>query len=120
MMTSGMFSNWFLPGIWITVQVTVYCAALMAVVAFGVGALRTSDIWIVRFLSGAYFEIFRGTSALVLMFWMFFALPCSAGSWRRCGQASALWDSPTAPTGPRSYAAPWRLCRLPSARRGLR
>lgn len=75
MMTSGMFSNWFLPGIWITVQVTVYSAALMAVVAFGVGTLRTSDVWIVRFLSGAYFEIFRGTSALVLMFWMFFALP---------------------------------------------
>jgi polar amino acid transport system permease protein len=75
MMTSGMFSNWFLPGIWVTIQVTIYSAALMAVMAFAVGTLRTSRIWVVRFLAGAYFEIFRGTSALVLMFWMFFALP---------------------------------------------
>lgn len=75
MMTSGMFSNWFLPGIWVTIQVTIFSAALAAFVAFSIGTLRTSRIWIVRFLSGAYFEIFRGTSALVLMFWMFFALP---------------------------------------------
>lgn len=75
MMTSGMFSNWFLPGIWVTVQVTVLSAALMAAVAFTVGTLRTSNIWVVRFLAGVYFEVFRGTSALVLMFWMFFALP---------------------------------------------
>lgn len=75
MMTSGMFSNWFLPGIWVTIQVTVLSSALMAAVAFTVGTLRTSNIWVVRFLAGVYFEVFRGTSALVLMFWMFFALP---------------------------------------------
>lgn len=75
MMTSGMFSNWFLPGIWATIQVTLYSAALVVFVSFTIGTLRTSEIWVVRFLSGAYFEIFRGTSALVLMFWMFFALP---------------------------------------------
>lgn len=79
MMTSGMFTTWFLPGIWITIQVTVYSAALAAVVSFLVGVLRTSDIWIVRFLSGFYFEIFRGTSALVLMFWMVFAVPLLLG-----------------------------------------
>lgn len=75
MMTSGMFTTWFLPGIWITIQVLLYSAALAAVVSFVVGILRTSDVWIVRFLSGAYFEIFRGTSALVMMFWMVFAVP---------------------------------------------
>lgn len=75
MMTSGMFTTWFLPGIWITIQVTLYSAALAGAVALLVGVLRTSQYWIVRFLAGTYFEIFRGTSALVLMFWMFFALP---------------------------------------------
>ncbi|MCT2591197.1 ectoine/hydroxyectoine ABC transporter permease subunit EhuC [Streptomyces sp. N2-109] len=74
-MTSGMFTTWFLPGIWITIQVTLYSAALAAAVAFIIGTLRTSQLWIVRFVAGTYFEIFRGTSALVLMFWMFFALP---------------------------------------------
>ncbi|QKW06695.1 ectoine/hydroxyectoine ABC transporter permease subunit EhuC [Streptomyces sp. NA04227] len=75
MMSSEFFWEWFLPGIWITIQVTLYSAALAGVVAFAIGTLRTSRLWIVRFLSGAYFEIFRGTSALVLMFWMAFALP---------------------------------------------
>lgn len=75
MMTEGMFTSYFLPGIWITIQVTVYSAILAAVVAFTIGTLRTSRLWIVRFLAGTYFEIFRGMSALVLMFWMFFSLP---------------------------------------------
>ncbi|WP_443050445.1 ectoine/hydroxyectoine ABC transporter permease subunit EhuC [Streptomyces sp. NBC_00286] len=75
MMSSEFFTTWFLPGIWITIQVTLYSAALGAVIAFGIGLARDSRFWIVRFLAGVYFEIFRGMSALVLMFWMFFALP---------------------------------------------
>lgn len=75
MMTRGMFDTYFLPGIWITIQVTLFSAALGAVVAFAVGTMRTSRRWLVRFLSGVYFEVFRGMSALVLMFWMFFSLP---------------------------------------------
>ncbi|MDL5201758.1 ectoine/hydroxyectoine ABC transporter permease subunit EhuC [Streptomyces sp. ALI-76-A] len=62
-------------GAWITVQLMVYSAVLAAAVAFGIGMARTSRLWIVRFLSGVYVEFFRGTSALVLMFWLFFALP---------------------------------------------
>ncbi len=72
-------------GAWITVQLMVYSAVLAAAVAFGIGMARTSRLWIVRFLSGAYVEFFRGTSALVLMFWLFFALPLLgwqlAGMW---------------------------------------
>lgn len=68
-----------LNGIWITVQLTVYSAALAAVVAFAIGLARTHRLWIVRFVSGAYFEIFRGTSALILMFWIFFVLPIGFG-----------------------------------------
>ncbi|TDC25493.1 ectoine/hydroxyectoine ABC transporter permease subunit EhuC [Streptomyces sp. 8K308] len=79
MMTEGMFTNYFLPGIWVTIQVTLYSAALGAVVAFVVGTLRTSRLWIVRFLAGCYFEIFRGMSALILMFWLVFALPLLLG-----------------------------------------
>ncbi|MFJ9715007.1 ectoine/hydroxyectoine ABC transporter permease subunit EhuC [Streptomyces sp. NPDC101213] len=75
MMSSEFLTAWFLPGIWVTVQVTVYAAALGAVISFGIGLARGSRYWIVRFLAGTYFEVFRGMSALVLMFWMFFALP---------------------------------------------
>lgn len=68
-----------LNGLWITVQLTVFSAALGAVVAFVVGIARTHRLWIVRFVSGAYFEIFRGTSALVLMMWVFFVVPLTLG-----------------------------------------
>lgn len=78
-MTADMLTEWFIPGVWITIQVTLYSAALAAVVAFGIGLARTSRLWIVRFLAGAYFEIFRGTSALVLMIWVAFSLPLALG-----------------------------------------
>lgn len=68
-----------LKGVWITVQLTVLSAALAVVVAFVVGPARTHRRWIVRFLSGVYVEIFRGTSALILMFWIFFVLPMGFG-----------------------------------------
>jgi polar amino acid transport system permease protein len=78
-MTAGLWEHWVLPGIWITIQLTVYSAALATAVAFGVGMARTHRLWIVRFVAGLYTEIFRGTSALVLMFWIFFVLPQLAG-----------------------------------------
>ncbi|BDH09958.1 ectoine/hydroxyectoine ABC transporter permease subunit EhuC [Streptomyces hygroscopicus] len=72
---TGALWQLFFEGLWITVQLMVYSAALAAAVAFGIGLARTSRFRIVRFLSGVYVEFFRGTSALVLMFWLFFALP---------------------------------------------
>lgn len=78
-MTVGLWQNWVLPGIWITLQLTVYSAALATVVAFGVGIARTHRLKTVRFLAGLYTEVFRGTSALVLMFWLFFVMPQLVG-----------------------------------------
>ncbi|MCB0036757.1 MAG: ectoine/hydroxyectoine ABC transporter permease subunit EhuC, partial [Anaerolineales bacterium] len=45
------------------------------IVAIFTGILRASPYMIVRGLSGLYVEIFRGTSILVQMFWIFFVLP---------------------------------------------
>jgi polar amino acid transport system permease protein len=73
-MTTGLFEL-LLKGGWLTIQLTVYSAALGGVIAFVVGLARLSPLWAVRFISGVYVEFFRGTSALVLMFWLFFALP---------------------------------------------
>ncbi|MFF3750084.1 ectoine/hydroxyectoine ABC transporter permease subunit EhuC [Streptomyces sp. NPDC002018] len=78
-MTAGLWTHWVLPGIWITVQLTLYSAALATVVAFAVGTARTHRSRAVRFLAGFYTEIFRGTSALVLMFWLFFVMPSLFG-----------------------------------------
>ncbi|NBE53813.1 ectoine/hydroxyectoine ABC transporter permease subunit EhuC [Streptomyces boluensis] len=76
--TPGLWELVF-KGLWITVQLTVYSAAFGGVVALVVGLARTHRLWIVRFVSGVYFEIFRGTSALVFMFLVFFALPMGFG-----------------------------------------
>ena len=77
-LTSGLWGL-LLRGVWITIQLTVYSAAFGAVVAFVIGVARTHRLWIVRVLSGFYMEVFRGTSALVLMFWVFFVVPVAFG-----------------------------------------
>ncbi|MFF2020981.1 ectoine/hydroxyectoine ABC transporter permease subunit EhuC [Streptomyces sp. NPDC058171] len=78
-MTAGLWQHWVLPGIWTTLQLTLYSAALATAVAFGIGIARTHRLKTVRFLAGFYTEVFRGTSALVLMFWLFFVLPQLVG-----------------------------------------
>jgi len=58
-----------------TVKLTV-CAALLAfVIAFVSGLGRLSPVRPVRWLAASYVEIFRGTSALVQLFWLFYVLP---------------------------------------------
>jgi polar amino acid transport system permease protein len=66
-------------GVWVTIQLTIYSAAIGVVIAFVTGIARTSRLWIVRFVSTIYVEAFRGTSALVLMFWLFFVVPLAFG-----------------------------------------
>ncbi|MFQ5435744.1 MAG: ectoine/hydroxyectoine ABC transporter permease subunit EhuC [Anaerolineae bacterium] len=62
-------------GLWITIQLMVLGTLLALVVALIAGIARSSKNRIVRAISGVYVEIFRGTSVLVQMFWVFFVLP---------------------------------------------
>ncbi|MBK3566462.1 ectoine/hydroxyectoine ABC transporter permease subunit EhuC [Streptomyces sp. MBT62] len=77
-MTSGLWEL-VLKGIWTTVQLLVLGALLATAVSFVVGVARTHRLWVVRFLAGFYTEVFRGTSALVMIFWVFFVLPVAFG-----------------------------------------
>ncbi|WP_432171644.1 ectoine/hydroxyectoine ABC transporter permease subunit EhuC [Streptomyces sp. 1222.5] len=77
-MTSGLWEL-VLTGIWTTVQLLVFSALLSAAVSFAVGMARTHRLWIVRFVAGFYTEVFRGTSALVMIFFIFFVLPVAFG-----------------------------------------
>ncbi|MCO7516563.1 ectoine/hydroxyectoine ABC transporter permease subunit EhuC [Pseudomonas guariconensis] len=64
-----------LQGAWITIQVTFF-GSLLAIVAAILAALGRRSSW--RPLSWfcvAYIELFRGTSLLVQLFWLFFVLP---------------------------------------------
>ncbi len=77
-MTSGLWEL-VLKGVWTTIQLLVLSALLAAAVSFTVGIARTHRRWIVRFLAGFYTEVFRGTSALIMIFWVYFVLPLAFG-----------------------------------------
>jgi polar amino acid transport system permease protein len=69
----------FLPGLLegalITVEITVGGAILAVVMAFVAAIAKMYGPLPVRWLAVAYIEVFRGTSALVQLFWLFFVLP---------------------------------------------
>ena len=69
----------FLDGAWVTVQLTIGGAVLAFVLAMIFGILGTSEHWLPRAISTIYVEVFRGIAALVLMFWMAYALPIATG-----------------------------------------
>lgn len=62
-------------GTLVTIQVTIAAAVLAAVVALVAGIARSSRFWIFRFLSGIFIEVFRGSSALVQLYIVFYVLP---------------------------------------------
>lgn len=64
-----------LKGAVATVQLTVLSALVGLVLALGAGLARIYGNAVVRGLAVVYIEVFRGTSALVQLFWFFFALP---------------------------------------------
>ncbi|MCU1760464.1 ectoine/hydroxyectoine ABC transporter permease subunit EhuC [Pseudomonas sp. 14P_8.1_Bac3] len=64
-----------IQGAWVTLQVTVF-GSLLAIVAAILAALGRMSPWrALRWFSIAYIEVFRGTSLLVQLFWLFFVLP---------------------------------------------
>jgi polar amino acid transport system permease protein len=69
----------FVPGLLEGAKLTIVIALLgsiLAVVAAIVAALaKMYAPWPLRWLAISYIEIFRGTSALVQLFWLFFVLP---------------------------------------------
>ena len=64
-----------LDGLWVTIQVTIGAGAVAVVLAFVAGLSRLSSSLAIRTAALCYIEFFRGTSALVQLLWLFFALP---------------------------------------------
>ena len=65
----------FIEGAKNTLIILVASAFLSTAIAFAAGLGRLSPILPVRWLAIAYVEVFRGTSALVQLFWLFYVLP---------------------------------------------
>jgi polar amino acid transport system permease protein len=64
-----------LTGLLTTVGITCAASLLALVVAVTAGVARLSPSALVRGATRVYVEFFRGTSALVQLFWVYFALP---------------------------------------------
>ncbi|WP_097159793.1 ectoine/hydroxyectoine ABC transporter permease subunit EhuC [Bacillus oleivorans] len=64
-----------LPGLIVTIEILMASAILAFFIAFAAGLGRISRFSIVRKITVIYVELFRGTSLLVQLFWIFFALP---------------------------------------------
>lgn len=62
-------------GVETTLLVTVLSALLALLLAFIGGLGRISPSRFIRFIAGVYVEVFRGTSMVVQLFWIFFVLP---------------------------------------------
>jgi polar amino acid transport system permease protein len=64
-----------LEGTVVTIKITLL-AALLAIVLALVASLGKLSPWrVLRWVANTYIEIFRGTSLLVQLFWLFFVLP---------------------------------------------
>lgn len=64
-----------LEGSWVTIQVTMFSAVLGTAMSIVSGLAALSPRQSVRWVNRVYVDFFRGTSAIVQLFWIFFALP---------------------------------------------
>ncbi|HUH86697.1 MAG TPA: ectoine/hydroxyectoine ABC transporter permease subunit EhuC [Pusillimonas sp.] len=64
-----------LEGAWVTVQLTVISTLGGAFFSFLFGVGRLSSNRTAQYVSIGFIEVFRGTSLLVQLFWLYFALP---------------------------------------------
>ncbi len=64
-----------LSGTGVTIVQFVLATAVAVAVALAAGLGKLSRNWLVRGVAVTYIEIFRGTSLLVQLFWIFYVLP---------------------------------------------
>jgi polar amino acid transport system permease protein len=72
---NALFMSGLLQGAWLTVQITVLGCLLAVFMATLAALCRLYGAAPLRWLAVTYVEFFRGTSALVQLFWLFFVLP---------------------------------------------
>jgi polar amino acid transport system permease protein len=69
------YGGLILSGTGVTIVQFVLATAVAIVAALAAGLGKLSRNWLVRGVAVTYIEIFRGTSLLVQLFWIFYVLP---------------------------------------------
>jgi polar amino acid transport system permease protein len=62
-------------GTLLTVEIATLSMVLSTALSIALGLVRLVRFWPVRWLVRGYIEVFRGTSLLVQLFWMYYVLP---------------------------------------------
>ena len=70
-----LYGDRILSGTLVTILLTVLATLLAVAIALAAGLMRMSANPAVRGVATVYIEIFRGTSLLVQLYWIFFVLP---------------------------------------------
>lgn len=86
------FLQLILLGAVVTVEITVAGALVALPAALLAGLGRLSRVAGVRWVSTAYIEFFRGTSVIVQLFWVYFALPLFGIRLSPFQAGSMRWD----------------------------
>jgi polar amino acid transport system permease protein len=71
----GEYGDRIVSGTLVTIVLTVLAAFLAVAIALTAGLMRLSPNPLIRGAATVYIEIFRGTSLLVQLFWIFYVLP---------------------------------------------
>ena len=74
-MPFGEIISILLEGALVTLKIVALALPLAAVMAFGFGMLRLYAPKPIKYLAIIYIEFFRGTSALIQLYWIYFVLP---------------------------------------------
>lgn len=75
----GLFVETILEGLLLTVEATVGGILIAAVLSFVFGLSMLSGSRTVRFVARLYVEVWRGTSEVVQLIWIYFVLPVLVG-----------------------------------------
>lgn len=75
----GAWADNLANGLWVTVYLTLISAAFALVIAFVLGLLARLDHLAPRTFARIIIELFRGTSLVVQLFWIYYALPLVTG-----------------------------------------
>lgn len=66
-------------GLFVTISILIASSFFAYFMGFVSGLLRLSKHTVVRKLTGLYIELFRGTSLIVQLFWLYYAIPMLFG-----------------------------------------
>ncbi len=73
------YAPYLLAGVKVTFEVTLIAVSLGMVIGLLIAVLRLSRLRVLRIPAIVYLEVFRNTPALVLLIWLYYAIPIMTG-----------------------------------------